>query len=461
MSSRWLLALLLVPLLSSIAFSQKLIDGFTREFAIQGLPTGFLLKSFDVTGDSVSELFVITSNQLQVFDGKTFSLIFKDSTAPGTNNLNQADVNSDGSPDLIANSKDTAIVIWNGPDFSTRRFFPAPQRGFNTFAVRNREDGQVEFSFGFRLDFSISCPPSSGTGTSGYLKRYLDTTFTLADSFGLPGAPVQIEPVKIGSSIDLIIVEDDVSNQRNCDPSTFSHSLLFQRLHLGALTGSTYYSFSCFHCGPGCFLAFSGGPAIGNIDSDQGPEFIVKWEEWNSLSCTPPNPTPRYLLVYDLASNTGQFSHADSFPYLSPLFVLDINRDGKGELLSHQVIGGKPGFIEYQTSNGSTLGFTEYPFTPSTKLTGQFGQPASPKVLLGQGDSVVVFGICTAVSRGDLNADGNVTVFDVTLQLNCVFLNEGDCNLCFADVNCDGALTAADVVLELLAVFLERPFPCS
>jgi hypothetical protein len=60
-----------------------------------------------------------------------------------------------------------------------------------------------------------------------------------------------------------------------------------------------------------------------------------------------------------------------------------------------------------------------------------------------------------------MNADGNMTIFDVTLGLNCAFLGEGNCDLCFADVNCDAILSTSDVVLELLAVFLQRPFPCS
>src|SRR5262249_46698301 len=136
MNPRWLMAPLLVLLLSSIAFSQKLINGFTREFAIHGLPAGFSLKSFDVTGDSVSEFFIFTSSQLWAFDGKTFSMIFKDSTAPGTDNLSPADVNRDGNPDLVANSKDTAIVVWYGPDFLNRSFFLAPRCGFEAFAVR-------------------------------------------------------------------------------------------------------------------------------------------------------------------------------------------------------------------------------------------------------------------------------------------------------------------------------------
>lgn len=65
-----------------------------------------------------------------------------------------------------------------------------------------------------------------------------------------------------------------------------------------------------------------------------------------------------------------------------------------------------------------------------------------------------------AASKGDMNADGNLTSSDVVLMLNCVFLGTGTCTNCFTDLNCDGNLTSSDVVLELNAVFLGAPFPC-
>jgi hypothetical protein len=77
----------------------------------------------------------------------------------------------------------------------------------------------------------------------------------------------------------------------------------------------------------------------------------------------------------------------------------------------------------------------------------------------------VTVGSCAAAG-GDLNGDKFLTIYDVVLQINCVFFNEGngtvgnDCNLCYADGNCDGALTAADVILALQAVFLNQPFAC-
>ncbi len=61
--------------------------------------------------------------------------------------------------------------------------------------------------------------------------------------------------------------------------------------------------------------------------------------------------------------------------------------------------------------------------------------------------------LCSA-SKGDMNADGSLTSADVVLILNCTFLGEGNCSICFADVNCDGMLMAAVVVGELNRVFL-------
>jgi hypothetical protein len=61
---------------------------------------------------------------------------------------------------------------------------------------------------------------------------------------------------------------------------------------------------------------------------------------------------------------------------------------------------------------------------------------------------------------GDLDHDCILTLNDVVFQLNCVFLNLGDCPLVLTDVNCNGAATPADVVLLLLAVFAAQPLPC-
>ncbi len=65
------------------------------------------------------------------------------------------------------------------------------------------------------------------------------------------------------------------------------------------------------------------------------------------------------------------------------------------------------------------------------------------------------------VSGGDLDGDGVLTATDIVLLLNCVFLGEGNCEVCFADVDCDGSLTSSDVVMELNAVFLGSAVSCS
>lgn len=64
--------------------------------------------------------------------------------------------------------------------------------------------------------------------------------------------------------------------------------------------------------------------------------------------------------------------------------------------------------------------------------------------------------------KGDLNLDGLLTIVDVTMELNAVFLG-----LPFpapyenADSNCDSFLTSSDVVLHVNATFLISPFPCN
>lgn len=460
MSSRWILALLIVLILSSSTHSQKLINGFTREFAIQGLPTGFSLKSFDVTGDSVSELFVLTSNQLQVFDGKTFSLIFKDSTAPSTANLSPADVNQDVNTDLVATSEDTAVVVWFGPDFLNQRVFSVGN-GFESFAVRNREDGQVEFSFGFE---HIHYEPTlcinytdSTADTDGHILRYTDTTFSFSDSIHLDGSPSLLEVENVtGSTVSSISFVDMDYYYRPCVPSMEIQRIIFGYLSpMPTNVGSV--DFSQIPDGPCPFPPSLMAQTIANVDADVGAEFVA-FAVQPSYPCW--TPASWDLRAYDMLTSTLQWRRTDSIGIIT-LLTVDLNGDSIQELLAYEIQNSNPELMEYRSSDGATLGFTELPFTPSTLLMGLFGQPPAPKVLLGHGDSLVVFRIGCAANKGDMNADGNVTVFDVTLELNCVFLGTGNCDLCLADVNCDGILTPSDVVLELFAVYLQRPFPCS
>ena len=65
------------------------------------------------------------------------------------------------------------------------------------------------------------------------------------------------------------------------------------------------------------------------------------------------------------------------------------------------------------------------------------------------------------VLKGDLNLDGVLTLADIVLMLNCVFLGEQPAAAPSAcDVNCDGLLTAADVVILLNMFYLSTAPPC-
>ncbi len=63
-------------------------------------------------------------------------------------------------------------------------------------------------------------------------------------------------------------------------------------------------------------------------------------------------------------------------------------------------------------------------------------------------------------AKGDVNADGFFSPADVVLELNCVFLSQGDCKLNRTDLDCNGILQLADVVLAVNRVFLGIPPPC-
>ncbi len=462
MSSRWLLIPFLVLSLSSIAFSQKLINGFTREFAIQGLPAGFSLKSFDVTGDSVSELFVLTGSQLWVFDGKTFSRIFKDSAAPGTANLSPADVNRDGSMDLVAAIADTGVVVWYGPDFSTQRAsLRAPVADFSSFGVRNDQSGNIEFLFGFgyeKCDSLWSCinPPGLECNINGYVLRYVDTTFVFSDSTHLNSGISNISTVEtMENGLEQFLLIEYDYYFRDCMPSNNGYTITAQRFDT-ITSNIAAFGVAAAPSAP-CGIPVLKTVNVGNIDSDTAKEFLwfVAKENQYAYYCS----SKWEFKAFDLVAGVNQWMRTDSLAILA-LFTVDLNGDGIQELLSFEIQNANQGLGEYRTSDGTSLGFSELPFTPSTLLIGLFGDPPAPKVLLGHGDSLVVYRIGCAANKGDLNADGNVTVFDVTLELNCAFLGEGNCDLCFADVNCDGVLSPADVVWELIAVYLQWLFPC-
>jgi hypothetical protein len=73
----------------------------------------------------------------------------------------------------------------------------------------------------------------------------------------------------------------------------------------------------------------------------------------------------------------------------------------------------------------------------------------------------VARGIPQAV-KGDLNLDGLITMIDMVMELNAVFLGQPfPAPFGAADGNCDGRLSPVDVVLLLNRYFRNIPFPCS
>lgn|GEM_PF-2026262 len=66
------------------------------------------------------------------------------------------------------------------------------------------------------------------------------------------------------------------------------------------------------------------------------------------------------------------------------------------------------------------------------------------------------------VVKGDLNLDGIITMVDVVIELNAVFVGQSfPAPFETADGNCDGRLSPADMVLLLNRYYLSIPFPCS
>lgn len=399
MSSRPVLTALFCLAFYSSTHSQKLIDGFTRELVMRPLPTSFAMKSFDATGDKVPELFVTTATRLLVYDGKTFNLIFQDSAAAGTANLSPADVNGDGQTDLVSTAGDSGVVVWYGPDFQSKSFFLV-QRGFISLAVRNPSNGQIEFVFGFAHVHRTWCPIGldSTKEVDGHMLRYIDTTFVLPDSIHLAGSPIfwEIKSVSAPASKDIAFIAMD-DYYRPCMPSG-----LWRHIVLGyydtALTNVGSFDFSKSPDAPCPRPLVLATQAIGNLDSDSGAEFAALATQPNSICGIPSSWDFR---VYDMLTGTFQWSRTDSLGIIS-LFTLDLNDDSTDELLSYEIQNSKPGLVEYSTLDGATLGFTELPFTPTNLFVGKFGTSIEPKLLLADGDSLVVysFGTATDVEEG-------------------------------------------------------------
>ncbi len=64
--------------------------------------------------------------------------------------------------------------------------------------------------------------------------------------------------------------------------------------------------------------------------------------------------------------------------------------------------------------------------------------------------------------KGDLNLDGRLSLSDIVVQINAVFLSQPfPAPFETADGNCDGRLSSADISLLLLATFVGNAFPCA
>ena len=73
----------------------------------------------------------------------------------------------------------------------------------------------------------------------------------------------------------------------------------------------------------------------------------------------------------------------------------------------------------------------------------------------------VTWGIPQTV-KGDLNLDGIITMVDIVMELNAIFLAQPfPAPFHTADGNCDETLSAADMVWLLYRYYLNTPFPCS
>lgn len=100
-------------------------------------------------------------------------------------------------------------------------------------------------------------------------------------------------------------------------------------------------------------------------------------------------------------------------------------------------------------------------FAPAQNRFVLFGGRDFPAArLFGDGYSLTLNPLPTC-TRGDMNGDQNLTPADLVLLLNCVYLETGRCDLCFADASCNGFLSAVDVVALLNAIFLTMPIDCS
>ncbi len=171
------------------------------------------------------------------------------------------------------------------------------------------------------------------------------------------------------------------------------------------------------------------------------------------------------VLIND--GNGGFTSRTDYAFWGSSIFVADLDGDGYKDLVTPS---SSKGVVSVLKNNGIgsfiekiDYGVGGYPNSVFASDLDRDGDQDLAVVDDYNGVTILrnLSNTRNCAAKGDLNGDENLTIFDVVLLLNCVFLGEGNCGTCFADVNCNGFLTAADIVLELYAVFSNRPFLCS
>src|SRR3972149_4799786 len=102
---------------------------------------------------------------------------------------------------------------------------------------------------------------------------------------------------------------------------------------------------------------------------------------------------------------------------------------------------------KWKTTDGGQSWITEYS-GPGGSLRDLDMADNTHGVAVGNSGTVLIYS--PVVTMGDLNGDGQITVTDVVLELNKVFLElPYPCIQEAGDVNCDGNFSAADLVLLL------------
>ncbi|MGH8004793.1 MAG: integrin alpha, partial [Limisphaerales bacterium] len=182
-------------------------------------------------------------------------------------------------------------------------------------------------------------------------------------------------------------------------------------------------------------------------------------------------------LLFEKNGNTGDFLGS------AVAGAGDVNGDGRADFMAGAPLSDPNGInnagsvFVYSGADGSLLfrvdglvaegrlgwkvagiGNVNFDGNADVIIAAPFSEPEDP--LNYDAGSVFVYSY-SSPAQGDMNADGNLTLSDVVMLLNCIFLGTGNCYLSVSDLNCDALLTPVDVVLELNAVFLGIPINCT